>query len=125
MTVADLYEDDEYIEAFWQVINHCAESARLDAEELVEAGFSPVQVDGLASVVWEYSDQHFTTEEALREIRSLIKDSDTEAMELVEHDFMPVQVYGKDEVIWKRGERFHTRERALDQIRPTIEGEEA
>jgi hypothetical protein len=69
MSISDRLRDDSaYIATFLQLVRQEAESTRLNAEELREAGFAPVQVRGLSSVVWQREEELYTTEEALNEV---------------------------------------------------------
>ena len=83
MNISDSIEhDDEYFETFLGLIHSSAESVRLDAEELREAGFEPVQVLGLASLLWRppicgpLDGSLLTEARALREIRPVIGDGE-------------------------------------------------
>ncbi len=56
-----------------------AENVRLDAGELLDAGFEVVQVRGLDGVLWQHPDglldgALFTTEAALAEVRPTIEE---------------------------------------------------
>jgi len=75
MTVSDrLRGDDEYHELFSTFVQREAEVARLDGEELREAGFSAVQVAGQSKIIWRRGEEFYTTERALTEIRPTIED---------------------------------------------------
>lgn len=79
MTTDSIDRDSEAWELQLKLVLGYAHNARLDAEELLAAGFEVVPVRGLPSVLWRQDGgQHdgalFTTEAALAEIRPVIGD---------------------------------------------------
>jgi hypothetical protein len=68
LTVAELYDDDEYVELFLQLIDQESEATLREAEELRDHGFLPVFVRGSPTVLWSRWDGCFTAEAAMLEI---------------------------------------------------------
>ncbi len=78
VTADHLEHDDEYYVTFLGLIHSSAESARLEASDLLAAGFEVVQVRGLPSVLWKgagaLDGALYTEHAALAEIRPTIED---------------------------------------------------
>ncbi len=83
MTISDSIDPDtEAWELMMRLVMGHAENARLDSQELREAGFEPVQVLGLPSLLWRppiggpLDGALLTEARALREIRPVIGDGE-------------------------------------------------
>jgi hypothetical protein len=121
MSLSDDYNPElEYYEIMRQLVNREADSALQETDELREAGFLPVQVRGADFVVWEREGEHFTTQAALRKIRTSEKPSG-DALTLIEQGFSPVQVSGSQSMILVQNGSYFTLEAAMEEIVHNVE----
>jgi len=78
VTADSIDRDSEIYELQLKLVHGHAENARLDASDLLAAGFEVVQVRGLPSVLWKgagaLDGALYTEQAALAEIRPTIED---------------------------------------------------